>query len=136
MNYTVTVADPSKAVRIALAWTDAPAAARMAGDTTKVLVNDLHLSISGPFRAYGNLTDTNTGYSIVNPGCGRPSCSFADGLNNVEILNLSPQLFSDPALRTFTVRVATGVVSGVGVPGPGVTANQDYALFVLNGTLQ
>jgi len=132
-TYTVTVTDPSKPMRIALAWTDAPAAA----GAPVALVNDLDLRANGAtFRVYGNITGADD-FSLVNPGCGRPSCSFYDNRNNVEVLNIPTSVFSDPANRTFTVTVFAAIVNGIGVPGAsGGTNNQDYALFALNGTIQ
>ena len=130
---TVTVADPTRPVKIALAWTDAPAVE----NATTTLVNDLDLRANGStFRVYGNLTGSD-GYSSVNPGCSRPYCSayFNDLKNNVEILHLPPALFTDTANRTFTVEVKA-FLNGEGVPGAsGGAYNQDFALFVLNGTL-
>lgn len=133
IDYTVTVADPTKPVRIGLAWTDAPAAA----GAQVALVNDLDLRAFGySFRVYGNITGGDD-YSLVNPGCGRTSCSFYDSKNNAEVLNIPASVFVDSANRTFTVRVFAAVVNGVGVPGAsGGANNQDFGLFVMNGTVQ
>jgi hypothetical protein len=134
LDMTVTVADPSKPVQIAMAWTDAPAAV----DASVTLVNDLDLRAWGAtFRVYGNLTAAD-GYSTVNPGCGRPVCpSPRDIRNNVEVLKITPSLFTDPSNRTFTVSVAAPNLQGIGVPGQsGGVNNQDFALFVINGTIQ
>jgi hypothetical protein len=65
--------------------------------------------------------------------CGTPS----DVRNNVEIININPSRWTDPANRTFTVRVTATTLNGVGVPGQSGGANhQDFALFVMNGTMQ
>jgi hypothetical protein len=132
LDFTVSVVDTSKPVRVALAWTDPPAAV----DASVTLVNDLDLRATGySFRVYGNLTATD-GYSTVNPGCGRPVCAyFGDVRNNVEVLNINPSLFADPANRTFTVRVNAPNLQGIGVPGQSVNS-QDFALFVINGDIQ
>jgi hypothetical protein len=130
---TVTVADPAKPVRIVLAWTDAPAAV----EAPVTLVNNLDLRVQDAFRAYGNLM-AGDGFSAINPGCGRPVCAyFGDVRNNAEVINLPSSLFTDPAKRTFTVKVIINTLNGIGVPGQsGGANNQDFALFVLNGTLQ
>lgn len=87
-------------------------------------------------HSYGNAVSSTTGYSFV-PGCGRPSCGYpADGANNVEMLN-DPALFGTIANRTFTLSVTASLLNGVGVPGAsGGANNQDFALFVINGSLQ
>lgn len=134
-SYTnsVTVADPTKAVKISLAWTDAAAAET----ATVTLVNDLDLRAFGStFRVYGNLTSAD-GFSTINPGCGRPLCSayFNDMRNNAEIINIPASTFTDSANRTFTVQI-NAFLNGVGVPGAsGGVNNQDFALIVVNGTL-
>ncbi|HEX6100978.1 MAG TPA: S8 family serine peptidase [Thermoanaerobaculia bacterium] len=137
--FTVTVGDPAKPVRIVLAWTDKEGPVQQPGQPVpKALVNDLDLRAtwSDGLQYYGNVTDPASGYSYV-PGCGRPLCpSPADVLNNVEVINVDPARFVNSANRTFTVRVWAAVLNGVGVPGASFGAyNQDYALFVLNGSL-
>jgi hypothetical protein len=129
-NRSVTVSDPSKPLRIVLAWTDAPAV----GGATTAAVNNLNLRVDS---YYGNYTGTD-GYSKIPPGCGRPSCPPpSDGKNNVEVININPSVFVDPAKRTLSLQVFASNLNGVGVPGQsGGANNQDFALFVLNGTLQ
>lgn len=137
VEYTATVVDPTKPLRVVMAYTDVPAAARTSqSDTSVVLVNDLSLrGISTNFVVWGNKTGTD-GYSTLNPYC-RSFCSTTDGTNNVEVLNINPSLFSDPANRTMTIRIDATYLQGVGVPGAsGGAFNQDFALFVMNGTLQ
>jgi hypothetical protein len=126
----VTVADPTKPMRIVLVWTDAPA---MSGATIAE-VNGLNLSALG---YWGNYIGAD-GYSGFGAGCGRPACpSPSDSRNNVEVLNINPSVFTDPAKRTFPVRIMASPVNGIGVPGQsGGANNQDFALFVMNGTLQ
>ena len=137
--FTVTVGDASKPVRIVLAWTDKEGPVQQPGQTIpKALVNDLDLRATWAdgLQYYGNVTDAASGYSHL-PGCGRPLChSPADTLNNVEVINIDPARFVNAANRTFTVRVWAAVLNGVGVPGASFGAyNQDYALFVINGSL-
>lgn len=130
----VTVSDPSKPVRIVVAWTDAPAAV----GAQITLVNNLDLMAYWPdfSKLYGNYTDVD-GWSKTPGGCGRPVCvSPADLRNNVEVLNINPTKFVDAANRTFTVRIIASPINGIGVPNQsGGANNQDFALFVLNGTL-
>jgi hypothetical protein len=137
----VVVADPTKPVRVVLVYTDAPGAVQ---DPTNpqyyaAAVNGLTLTgYPGNIRMYGNYTDAS-GYSISDTvGCGRPACpSGGDSVNNVEVLNIHPSRFTDPANRTFLVRVMASPINGIGVPGvSGGANNQDFALFVLNGWLQ
>ena len=135
--YNVTVGDPSKPVKIVLTWTDAPGAVQQPGQyLTKALVNDLDLRATWPdgLQYYGNAINT-VGYSYV-PTCSRGTCVPADVLNNVEVLNIDPVRFAGGANTSFTVRVWAAVVNGIGVPGvSGGANNQDFALFVINGSL-
>lgn len=129
-NRNVTVSDPSKPLKIVLAWTDAPA---IAGATTTG-VNNLNLRVD---IYYGNYTGAD-GFSRIQPGCGRPSCPQpSDAKNNVEVIHVNPSVFLDPAKRTLGLQVFASNLMGIGVPGQsGGANNQDFALFVMNGTLQ
>jgi hypothetical protein len=102
-------------------------------------VNGLDVSAYWPdgYRLYGNFTDVN-GWSRTDPGCGRPVCPSPRGSRNkVEVININPTVLADPAKRTFTVRVIASPLNGIGVPGAsGGANNQDFAVFVLNGTIQ
>jgi hypothetical protein len=138
---SIVVADPSKPVRVVLAYTDAPGAIQDPANPAyyAAAVNGLTLTgYPSGLRYYGNFTDTN-GYSAADTaGCGRPTCpSFSDSVNNVEVLNFNPTIFADPTKRTFVIRVMASPINGVGVPGAsGGANNQDFALFVLNGRIQ
>lgn len=139
-SYTITVSDPSKPLKIVLTWTDKEGAVQTPGQPfSKSLVNDFDLKASWAtdgVRYYGNAISSTTGYSYV-PGCGRPTCGYpADGSNNVEMLNVDPARFGTSANRTFTLSVTASVLNGQGVPGAsGGSNNQDFALFVVNGSL-
>ena len=132
MSYNVTVADPAQPVRIAVAWTDPPAAA----GATYTLLNDLDLWCTFPDGATytANYMDGN-GYTTapcrIGPSCPAPF----DRKNNVEVLNINPARFVVSSNRTFIVNVTAHNLNGLGVPGGSVN-NQDYAIFVLNGNLQ
>lgn len=130
---TVTVSDPSRPVRIALVWTDKEASP----EAPITLVNNLDLMSYGPDkpRFLGNYTDAS-GFSRSYTACVPPCTSPTDVRNNVEVININPTRFSDPANRTFTVRVTAASLNGIAVPGQsGGANNQDFALFVLNGTM-
>lgn len=133
---TVTVADPSKPVRIVLVWTDVPGAVCVdPGCTANAQVNDLDLMAYGPTktRAYGNATQAD-GFSRWI------SCSLlctppVDQKNNVEVIHINPIRFSEIG-TTVTVRVTASSLNGVALAGQsGGANNQDFALFVMNGTL-
>ena len=132
--WTVTVADPYQPVRIVLAWTDAPGVINL----SQTLKNDLDLwaFFPGDSSTYvGNSTDAS-GYSWVpcriGPGCPAPF----DRKNNVEVLNINPAKFTYLGNRTFTVNVTAHTLADIGVPGAGGGFNQDFAIFVMNGTMQ
>ncbi len=106
-------------------------------------MNDLRLSAQFPnFPWYlgGNFTDSS-GWSRTHAAC-TPSNQLAcvtppnDTRNNVEVLNINPSRFTDPANRSFTVLVRVAALNGEGVKGAsGGSYNQDFALFVMNGTM-
>ena len=107
------VADPSKPVRVALVWTDAP------GSTVGApFVNDLDLTVVVGATTYkGNVFSGAT--SI--PG------GTADIRNNVECVFLPPG-----TAGSIVVRVVASAIVGDGVPGNGDPTDQDFALFVYN----
>ena len=75
------IADPSKALRIMLAWTDAPGPGT--GGTTASWTNDLDLNVSvGALTYRGNVFNAADGFSM--------SGGSADAKNNLEGVVLSP----------------------------------------------
>ena|SRR5687768_12667126 len=117
-------------MRIVLAWTDAPASAGAA----VTLVNNLNLRTVGPDHYFyqGNTTDS-TGYSRLL-AFAPPA---ADSRNNVDVINIKSARWINSQNRTFTIRATPTTLNGQRVPGAGGGANnQDFALFVVNGTLQ
>jgi subtilisin-like proprotein convertase family protein len=114
-NRTFHVQDPSKPVRVTLAWTDPP------GPTVgNSFVNNLDLSVgasSGVFK--GNVF--SGGVSV--PG------GTADPRNNLEGVYLPSNTSGN-----FGVTVTAANVAGDGVPGNGDTTDQDFALVVTNAT--
>ncbi|HYC77026.1 MAG TPA: immunoglobulin domain-containing protein, partial [Planctomycetota bacterium] len=101
--------------RVALAWTDAAG-----GTTGNAWVNNLDLSVTVGGQTYkGNVL---TGALSTTGGT-------ADTQNNVELVFL-------PAGTTgaFTVTVTATNIAGDGVPGNGDSTDQDFALFIYNGS--
>jgi hypothetical protein len=110
---TVEVADPSKPLRITLAWTDAAAAA--GADPT--LVNDLDLTVTTTGVTYlGNTFED--GWSV--PG------GFPDRVNNLEAVHVA----APGATAVITVTAAN--LPGDAVPYDGDLTDQDFALVCRN----
>ncbi len=110
-----TVASGSLPLRVMLAWTDAPGAT-----SGNAWVNDLDLEVNVNGTLYrGNVF---SGASSITGG-------VADTRNNTEAVFL-------PAGTTgsLTITVRATSVNGDGVPGNADTSDQDFALFVYNGT--
>jgi subtilisin-like proprotein convertase family protein len=107
------VADPSKPVRVTLAWTDAP------GSTTgDAFRNDLDLVVQRGATTYrGN----------VFSGAYSTTGGAADPRNNVESVFL-------PAATTgaFSVVVSAAGLNSDGVPNVGGALDQDFALVIYN----
>lgn len=139
--YYVRVADPTQPMKIVLAWTDPPGAVQQPGGTNlRALRNDLDLTANtvDGYRFYGNYVSATTGYSATPGGCGRPSCpSPADTRNNVEVVHIDPARFASSANHRVTLRVFAANLMGSAVEsfGGGVL-NQDFALVVINGSLE
>jgi hypothetical protein len=109
---TLTVADPTRPIKVTLAWSDAPGA--VLGDAW---VNDLDLTVVKDGVTYrGN---------VFSGGMSSPG-GAADRRNNLE------NVFLPPGGGTFTVRVDGFNIAGDGVPGNGDPTDQDYALVVSN----
>jgi len=110
------VANTSKALRITLAWTDAPGTPSAAP-----WVNDLDLEVIAGGQTYrgnvffGSTSIAGTGYEF-------------DRRNNVEAVYI-PAGVSGP----FVVHVTGYNIAGDGVPGNGDPTDQDFALVIYNG---
>ncbi|MCH8333003.1 S8 family serine peptidase, partial [Candidatus Sumerlaeota bacterium] len=113
----IVVADPSKPLKITLAWTDAPGNPLAA----PVLVNDLDLSVIGARSTFLGNVFAN-GFSSRG---GSP-----DRLNNLE------SVYIENPSGIYTVRVDAFNIAGDGVPGEGGLLDQDFAIFVWNGRAQ
>ncbi len=115
-TFTGVVTDPSKPLRVTLAWTDAP------GSTTggSALKNDLDLTVTIAGTTYkGN----------VFRGANSTTSGTADHRNNVESVFL-------PAgtVGGFTVTITAANINSDGVPGDADPLDQDFALVIYNGT--
>ncbi|HEU5180674.1 MAG TPA: proprotein convertase P-domain-containing protein [Candidatus Polarisedimenticolia bacterium] len=116
-TFTVTgnIADSSRPFRVMLAYSDAPGAT-----SGNAWVNDLNLEVTVNGTLYlGN----------VFSGAGSVTGGVADTRNNTEGVFL-------PAGTTgsFSITVRAAGINGDGVPGNADTTDQDFALFVYNGT--
>jgi subtilisin-like proprotein convertase family protein len=108
------VVDPSRPLRIVLAWTDAPGSLSGAPQ-----VNDLDLEVVvGGVRYQGNRFEGAFSVPSTQP----------DRFNNVEAVFLPAG-----ASGELLVRVVAANIAGDGVPGVGDATDQDFALVVYNG---
>ena len=107
------IADPTKPLRVTLAWTDAPG-----NPVASSVVNNLDLQVDVGGKTYlGN--NFSAGVSV--PG------GTADALNNVEAVWV-PQ----GTTGNFTIRIVAANIAGDGVPGNAALTDQDFALVVYN----
>lgn len=107
------IADPSKPLRVTLAWTDAPG-----NPLASPVVNDLDLQVDVGGKTY--LGNHFSGAVSVEGGS-------ADRLNNLEGV-WAPQGVSG----NFTIRIVAANIAGDGVPGNADLTDQDFALVVYN----
>lgn len=117
-EYTVAAAVPGQPLRIALVWTDAPAAASVGSGPA--LVNDLDLEVvSGPNSWRGN---------VFANGFSTTGGSF-DNRNNIEQVHVQ-----SPGAGAFTIRVRATALNGDALSGNGSPGNprQDFALVCTN----
>jgi subtilisin-like proprotein convertase family protein len=116
-TYTVTgnISDSSRPFRVLLAWSDAPGAT-----SGNAWVNDLNLEVTVNGTLF--LGNVFSGANSVTGG-------VADTRNNTEGVFL-------PAGTTgsFSITIRAAGINGDGVPGNADTTDQDFALFVYNGT--
>ena len=128
---TVTVKDPSRPVRIALAWTDRASTVGKAPDS--VLVNDLDLEVIGvadcaTYTWKGNVFGSRE-FSLRNP----PSPSdHKNNLERVVIDALGKGNGLPLGLTSLTIRVVGLSIGADGVDPKGTTPRQDFAIAVEN----
>lgn len=112
---TVRAADPSKPLKVSLAWTDAPGPGL--GEKVPGWVNDLDLRVSGDKTYLGNVF--SKGFSDTG---GR-----SDRKNNIENVYIK-----NPGSGVYKIVVSAANLIGDGLPNrPGKT-DQDFALVVTN----
>jgi hypothetical protein len=114
---SISVADPTKPLRVTLAWTDAPGAP----GAEKALVNDLDLTVTAADGTSYHGNFFVQGRSVAG---GEP-----DRLNNVE------NVYLDAASGGYSISVSAFDVPADGVPGAGDGTDQDFALVISNGVL-
>lgn len=107
------IADPTKPLRVTLAWTDAPG-----NPVASPVVNDLDLQVDVGGKTY--LGNHFSGAVSVEGGT-------ADRHNNLEAV-WAPLGVSG----NFTIRVVAANIAGDGVPGNSDLTDQDFALVVYN----
>ncbi|MBL4659597.1 MAG: S8 family serine peptidase [Alcanivoracaceae bacterium] len=106
-------ADPSKPVRIAIAYTDQPGAVG-----TSPQVNNLDLSVETNGNTYlGNVFTDN--FSIMG--------GIADVFNNYEAV-----FFDAGTANDLTITVSATNIAGDGIPNAGDATDQDFAIFCYN----
>lgn len=112
-TYTGLIAATNKPFRVTVAWTDAP------GSTIgSAYNNDLDLVVTVGTNSYkGNVFNG----PISVPG------GAADSMNNVESVFLPAGLDGK-----FQVSVTAANINSTGVPGQGISLNQDFALVIYN----
>jgi len=111
---TVGVADPTKPVRVAMAYTDAPGAL----NSTAPQVNNLDLRVVNGANTYLGNVFTNQ-WSTTG--------GTADTKNNYEAVFLPAGTAGN-----VTIRVTGTAISGDGVPNTGDATDQDFALTCYN----
>jgi hypothetical protein len=123
-----TPVDQNQPVTVALAWSDAPAAA----GATNTLVNDLDLFVDALqlgmcSRTYVGNDMNQTSETSIPRVCG--FASAVDSANNVEIVRFTPG-----NANTFRVTVRGTTITAGAVPNQ-PAPNQDFALYVSNARL-
>ena len=111
------ITDPTKPLRVTLAWTDAPGST--AGNAYN---NNLDLTVTVGGQTY--LGNVFTGAFSVTGG-------VADARNNVESVFLPAGLSG-----AYTITVTAANINSDGVPGNADALDQDFALVVYNSTDQ
>ncbi len=111
---TVGVADPTKPVRVAMAYTDAPGAL----NSTAPQVNNLDLRVVNGASTYLGNVFTNQ-WSVTG--------GAADTKNNYEAVFLPAGTTGD-----VTIRVTGTAIGGNGVPNVGDATDQDFAITCYN----
>jgi hypothetical protein len=118
-QYSGSLADRTKPLRVTLAWTDAPG---MPGGAPWVNDLDLELTVGGVTFYRGN--NFSGEFSVQG---GEP-----DRSNNVESIFIPASAIPDGVSGDFTVVVRAANIAGDGVPGNATLTDQDFALVIYN----
>lgn len=125
---SLNISDPSKPLRVMLAWTDAPG--HGLGGSTPAWNNDLDLSIKINENIYvGNYFDLQSGLSIpctINENWYIP-CENYEFKNNTEGIFLPAGVG-----EIVTITVTAANINSDGVPGNEDLTDQDFSLVVYN----
>lgn len=120
---TIAAADPSRPVRLMLAWSDAPG--HGLGGTGPAWINNLDLSVTAASGLYrGN---------VIGPDGWSATGGDADGKNNLEGVFLSPAQHGGAI--TVTVDAVNIAADALNPHDPGAPA-QDFALACYNCTME
>jgi hypothetical protein len=115
-SFTGNVADPTRPLRVTLAWTDAP------GSTVGAAYkNDLDLTVTVGGNTY--LGNVFSGPASVTGGS-------PDRKNNVESVFLPPGITG-----AYTVTITAANINSDGIPNVGGALDQDFALSIYNSNL-
>ncbi|HEX9823352.1 MAG TPA: proprotein convertase P-domain protein, partial [Actinomycetota bacterium] len=114
----VTPADPSKPMKVTVAWSDAPGAP----GANPALVNDLDLSVTSA----DGLTVYNGNRFVQGVSA---AGGFPDRVNNVE------NVFIPTPSGAYRVAVSAFNLPGDGIPFAGDETDQDFALVISNAVL-
>lgn len=114
----ISIVDPGKPLKITLVWSDAPGNPL----ATPNLVNDLDLSVTIGATTYRGNVFTSGGVSTTG--------GTADRLNNIE------SVYITSPTGPYTLNVDAFNISGDGIPNSGGALEQDFAIFVWNGSNQ
>jgi hypothetical protein len=115
------LADRSQALRVTLAWTDAPGSLLGAA-----LVNDLDLEIKVGNTILYRGNNFGEQFSVTD--------GEADHLNNVESIVIRPEFIPSGYEGNFTITVRAANIAGNGVPQNASDLDQDFALVITNIT--
>ncbi len=116
VTYTGAVSDPSKPIKVALVWTDPPAAP----NANPALVNNLDLTVT-----IGSSTYRGNVFSNGNSTTGGAS----DVLNNVEMVRLPAGI---AAGTHFSITINATALNGDGILGNADATDQHFALVAYN----
>lgn len=133
-EWHVRAADPARAVKITLAWTDPPGAIGSGGNpAASPVVNKLALRAEVGNHMYRGVQDRfNNGFSVADDafaGKGKDA-ALAEGADNLQNIFLPPGLGGAIRISVTALNVTTDCMGGTGN-----TLQQDFALVISNARL-